>query len=94
MQFEKSTNGGTSYSNLGSPVTVSGSGVATLSGQIINNAPTTPVKFLAVFTPTDTGNYLGSTSNAASLTVTPEDARSTYTGDFLALLAVAAGPRL
>jgi hypothetical protein len=83
VQFEKSTDGGTSYSSLGSPVTVSTSGVATLPSQIINDAPSTPVRFLAVFTPTDTANYLSSTSNAAPLAVTQEDARAYYTGQSL-----------
>jgi hypothetical protein len=78
VQFQKSTNGGTTYSNMGSPVTVSG-GVAALNNQQINDAPATAVRFKGVFSPTDTVNYLPS-SDDKPLTVTQEDAAATYTG--------------
>ncbi|MGH2918574.1 MAG: MBG domain-containing protein, partial [Solirubrobacteraceae bacterium] len=78
VQFQKSTNGGSSYSNIGSPVTVS-SGAATLSNQQINDAPGTSVRFKAVFSPTDSANYT-SAADDKPLTATQENAAATYSG--------------
>ena len=78
VQFQKSTNGGTSYADIGSPVTVS-SGAAALNNQQINNAPGTSVRFKAVFSPTDTANYESASDNKP-LTVVQENAAATYTG--------------
>ena len=78
VQFQKSTNNGVSYSNIGGPVEVS-SGSAALNNQQINDAPGTAVKFKATFDPTDTANY-ASSSDDKPLAVTREDAGASYTG--------------
>ena len=82
VQFQKSTNGGTSYANIGSPVTVS-SGAAALNNQQITDAPSTAVvRFKAEFTPTDSSNYVNSSDNK-ELTVTQENADAVYSGPSL-----------
>ena len=85
VQFRKSIDGGATFTDLGLPVTVPN---AALNDHQILQAAGTAVEFEAVFTAT--GSFTGSTSDAASLTVTKESATILYASTNVAALQVGA----
>ena len=87
VQFRKSIDGGATFADLGSPVSVA-NGSATLTDQQILQPAGTAVQFKAVFTAT--GSFTNSTSGAAALTVTNESATIVYASTNVAALQVAA----
>jgi aqualysin 1 len=70
VQFQRSTDGGASFADLGGPVTVA-DGAAALD-YTVSDAAGADVRFRAVFTAT--GDYAGSTSGVQALIVVHEDA--------------------
>ena len=82
VQFQKSTNGGSSYTDIGTSVAAA-AGTASLLDQLITDAPSaTNVKFKAVFSPTASSNYAGS-NDVKVLEVTQENASAEYSGPSL-----------
>jgi hypothetical protein len=87
VQFRKSVDGGTTFTDLGSPVTVA-TGSAVLTDHQVLQAAGTAVQFKAVFTAS--GNFANSTSDATPLTVTRENATIGYAAGNVAALQVSA----
>ena len=91
VQFQRSTDGGANYTNIGASVTVAG-GSAAMTYQVAEAAGTA-VRFKAIFA--GTGSYAGSPSAAQALTVTKESATILYgSGNPPALQVSSAGGAL
>lgn len=74
VQFQMSTDGGTTFGNVGAPVAVA-NGTASMAHPVLQAAGTA-LRYRAVFTPG--GQLTGSTSPARAVTVTKEDAVIVY----------------